>query len=91
MSKLNNYTKSTSSTSTPEEIVKIKQLINSFENKSNINIKDKNGNTALFYAVNNSNIKMVKLLLKNEANVNAKDKSGSTILDYAFFSSNVHN
>ncbi len=48
-----------------------------------VNVQDSNGKTALFYAVSNGNIEMVKLLLENGAEVDRADKKGQTADDVA--------
>lgn len=53
------------------------------EGKINVNIKDKNGETALYKASKNNHIPIVKLLLdKYGAKANVKSKNGKTILHY---------
>lgn len=60
---------------TGEEIL-LKALI---DLKANLNIQDKNGSTALHYAVHAP--KMIVALVAAGADVNAKDKDGKTIFD----------
>jgi len=51
----------------------IKLLI---ENGVNINEKDDNNKTALFYATKYGQVEIVKLLIENGANINEKDNDG---------------
>ncbi|AIL66090.1 Ankyrin repeat protein [Rickettsiales bacterium Ac37b] len=53
------------------------------EQKSFINIQDREGRTALHYAVCNGSKENVKFLLSRGAEVNLKDTHGKTALDYA--------
>jgi|SRR6476646_6585234 len=46
---------------------------------------DSNGETALFYAVKNFDMKAIHLLLQKSANVNHTDKTGSTIFHFVAF------
>lgn len=62
---------------TPETL---KWLIN---NKANINLTDKNGQTALHYNVINNNTDIIKYLLKYKAEPNIKDNNQLTPLVYA--------
>lgn len=52
----------------------------------NINIKDKNGQTALHVAVEHGNLEIVRFLLNKGAKVNVKDKSKRTSLAMIFTS-----
>ena len=54
------------------------------ENKANLNIPDKDGNTPLHNAIKKGNMKIIKKLIENGADVNAKeDTNGNTPLHYA--------
>lgn len=53
-----------------------------------VDIKDKNKNIPLHYAIFFNNIKIIKLLLDNNSNVNIKDDSGSNALHLAIYSKN---
>ncbi|MCD6046295.1 MAG: ankyrin-3-like, partial [Gammaproteobacteria bacterium] len=53
---------------------------------ADVNAKDKEGKTPLFYAVNKKDVSRAQLLLDKGADVNAKDKEGNTPLFCA-----VHN
>ncbi|MEW6731425.1 MAG: ankyrin repeat domain-containing protein [Acidobacteriota bacterium] len=48
-----------------------------------VNVKDKDGKTALMYAAEKGYSDIVKSLLVQAVNVNAKDKDGKTALMYA--------
>ena len=52
-------------------------------NKAEIDIKDKDGMTPLYWAVVGHHQDMVELLLANHADVNAKDNDGVTPLRFA--------
>lgn len=54
--------------------------------KIDVNITDSQGITALMYAVQFKNKKIVSLLLQNGANKTIKDKNGKTAFEYAVFS-----
>lgn len=49
-----------------------------------IDVKDHHGNTALFYAVKNSNLEITKLLLDIGADINKKCEFGNAPLHQAF-------
>ncbi len=51
----------------------------------NVNVRDKDGNTALIAASERNELKIVNLLLRNGANVNIKNKSDQTALQLAVF------
>jgi len=57
------------------------------KNRFNVNIKDKEGKTAL---MNTDNIDIVKLLLDAGANVNTADKNGKTVLYWATYTKEDH-
>jgi hypothetical protein len=57
-------------------------------NKANPNLTDINGITALMYAAQFQNEKMIKLLLDHKANKNIKDKQGKTAFEYAVMTKN---
>jgi ankyrin repeat protein len=48
-----------------------------------VNEKDENGKTALFYAIGLGDFDLLKLLFKKGANINLKDNKGQTPLMYA--------
>lgn len=52
-------------------------------NGANVNLRDKDGRTALMYAVQKGCDKAGELLLKNKANPNLQDKDGKTALMFA--------
>lgn len=58
------------------------------KNGANPNLTDANGITALMYAVQFQNEKMIKLLLDYKADKNSVDKQGKTAFEYATFSKN---
>lgn len=60
---------------------KLAQII--IDNGANINDKDRNGNTALHYAIYYKNYKLMELLVNNGADVNVQDNNGSTPLHLA--------
>ena len=51
------------------------------DNKANVNIANKKGNTALMYAVKHCFLDIVRLLILNDANVNAVNKDKQTAFD----------
>lgn len=53
------------------------------EQGADVNVKDKNGWTALIYATTHSSLDVVKLMIEQGADVNAKDKAGKSALDVA--------
>jgi len=53
------------------------------ENNANLNLTDKNGTTALHYAVMFRNYDIIKLLLEADADFNLKDNRNQSALDYA--------
>lgn len=63
-----------------EEESKIRLLLDS---GARINDKDKTGQTAIFYALKNSQKKKLELLLKNGADPNVKDLQGNSPLEFA--------
>jgi ankyrin repeat protein len=54
-------------------------------NKADPNIKDRFDQTALFYAINNANLDVVRLLLTRGSNPNITDRYGRNALLYAIF------
>lgn len=51
--------------------------------KTDVNQTDHHGRTALFYAVEEGHVTIVKYLVNQGANVNLKTRSGRTVLSYA--------
>ncbi|MDD5773688.1 MAG: ankyrin repeat domain-containing protein [bacterium] len=68
------------------DINTVKQLL---DQGADINVKDRNGITALITAVWNSYTEIVKLLLEKGADVNAKDDYGRTVLMKAVEDGNI--
>ncbi len=64
----------------------IAQLL--IEKKADLNLADKNGTTALIYAVQFQNKTVLANLLQNKADKNHKDKEGKTAFEYAVFAGN---
>ena len=62
------------------DLEKVKAFI---EEGTDIDAKDKSGETPLFYAVRADNSDVAKFLIAKGANVNAKDSSGNTPLHFA--------
>ena len=58
------------------------------EKKADLNLADKNGITALIYAVQFQNKTVLANLLQNKADKNHKDKEGKTAFEYAVFAGN---
>ena len=54
-----------------------------------LNARDENNNTALYYAVSNSYFEVTKVLLDLGANVNLRNSLGNTCLHKAFMSKNM--
>lgn len=67
---------------------KIEKLVN--EEKVYINERGRWGNTALHYAYNRGNIKIILLLLKNGANPYIQHDYGKTPEDYSFIAKNTY-
>jgi hypothetical protein len=67
---------------------KVEKLIN--EEKVFINERGRWGNTALHYAYNRGNIKIILLLLKNGANPYIQHDYGKTPEDYSFIAKNTY-
>lgn len=61
-------------------INEVRLLLNA---KTDINIKDKKGFTALHFAVYSGHLDVVKLLISKEANIYARTTKGSTVLHFA--------
>lgn len=59
------------------------------KNKSNINVLDINGCSALNYAISNENINIVKLLINYKADINSVNIRGESCLMYAICKKNV--
>jgi uncharacterized protein len=53
-----------------------------------VNKKDDDGNTPLYYAIMREGIDAVKLLIDHEAEVNVKNNVGDTLLDIAIINEN---
>lgn len=62
------------------------ELVKTLIKSSNVDYKDKNHKSAIFYAVENSNIEIFDLLINNGANVYMKDDRGLTIFHYVVLS-----
>ena len=58
------------------------------EKKADLNLADKNGITALIYAVQFQNKTVLANLIQNKADKNHKDKEGKTAFEYAVFAGN---
>ncbi|WP_207690024.1 ankyrin repeat domain-containing protein [Desulfonema limicola] len=54
------------------------------QNKGDLNVRDKKGNTPLMYAVSSKNIRLMDILISNGADVNINNKKGQTALDMAY-------
>ena len=54
-----------------------------FENGADVDAKDNEGRTALFWAASNGRVEVVKVLIENGANVDVKDENGKTALHWA--------
>lgn len=64
----------------------IAQLL--IEKKADLNLADKNGITALIYAVQFQNKTVLAKLIQNKVDKNHKDKEGKTAFEYAVFAGN---
>lgn len=64
------------------------ELVKELIKTSNLDYKDKNHKSAIFYAVENNNIEILELLIENGANVYIKDDRGLTIFHYVLLSEN---
>ena len=62
---------------------KVSKILDSKAIKSDVNAKDKNGDTALILAANNGKVEVVEKLLGKGADVNLADKNGNTALIWA--------
>ena len=58
------------------------------EKKADLNLADKNGITALIYAVQFQNKTVLAKLIQNKVDKNHKDKEGKTAFEYAVFAGN---
>jgi len=58
--------------------------------KNNINLKDAEGNTPIFYAVKNGNLDSIKYLIANGSNIFQKNNSGETLLHIASYKNRFH-
>ncbi|WP_342273365.1 ankyrin repeat domain-containing protein [Spiroplasma endosymbiont of Acasis viretata] len=70
------------------DILSFKWLNENFKIDSNIEDKE-TFCSPLYYAVNNNNIEIVKLLLENDADINEQDINGSTPLHWAIECNNI--
>lgn len=50
------------------------------EHEADIEAKDEDGETALYWAARNRHEAVIRLLLKHQADIGAKDKDGATAL-----------
>lgn len=66
------------------DIDNLQILLNKVEPKPNINVKDKHGNTPLFFALENNGA-AVKTLIEAKADIEAKGNAGLTPLQYAAY------
>ncbi|KOB63384.1 hypothetical protein PFHG_05133, partial [Plasmodium falciparum HB3] len=55
------------------------------ENKADIDIKDNEGQTPIFYAIIYKHYDIVKLLIENGADVQIRDNNKASVYDYADF------
>lgn len=53
--------------------------------KHDVDVRDKNGNCALYYTAKNKSVEFCKFLIKHEADVNLKCQEGNTPVHMAFF------
>lgn len=65
------------------------KLLKKIIKNSNLDYKDKNHKTAIFYAVENDNIEVLDLLITNGANVYIKDDRELTIFHYVLLYKNA--
>ena len=63
-------------------------IVNKWGKKADLNLADKNGTTALIYAVQFQNKTVLANLIQNKADKNHKDKEGKTAFEYAVFAGN---
>jgi len=56
---------------------------------ADVNAKDANGGSPLFYAARNKHLKVVKYLLSKGADANSKDKFGRTVFDELYYQFDV--
>ena len=64
-------------------------LVKNLLKNTNIDFKDKNGRTALFYAVLEHNIDLCNLLIENGANIYVKDDRNLMPIHYAALNNNI--
>jgi len=69
---------------------KVKEILQNPDYKGIINVKDKEGRTALHYACDRENTELVQLLLEHNADVNLEDEEGETALHYACLVGNLN-
>ena len=73
-----------------ENNIDMVKLLSDLEQGADINLQNKDGNTALIYAIRENNIEMVKLLLLEKgADTNLQNKDGNTALIYAIRENNI--
>jgi ankyrin repeat protein len=57
--------------------------------KSDLKIKDSDGNSPLYYACQSENLDLVRFLLRNGANANEKNENGNTCLHSGFMTNHL--
>ena len=57
--------------------------------KHDVDVRDKNGNCALYYTAKHKNVDFCKFLLEHEADVNLKCQEGNTPVHMAFFTNSL--
>lgn len=65
------------------------KLYGGFLNKFDLNARDNNKNSALYYAVQNENVEMVNQLIKMGGDPNLQNENNNTCLHLAFKLKNV--